>query len=66
MLSPQSISIDAGRVREPRMTGWVALMARHSIEGSEIVRFPPYFHWLDRQIFTIEDFPYAGIDFRAD
>ena len=42
-------------------------MARHAIEGTEIVRFPPsYFCWLDRQIFVIEDFPYAGIDFRGD
>ena len=49
------------------MTRWVALMARHSIEGSEIVRFPPsYFRWLDCQIFIIEDFTYVGIDFRGD
>ena len=66
-LAPQSISVDAGRLREPRMVRWSALMARHAIEGTEIVRFPAsYFHWLDRQIFTIEDFPYAGIDFRGD
>ena len=42
-------------------------MARHSIEGGEIVRFPPsYFRWMDRKFFFIEDFPYAEIDFRGD
>ena len=53
--------------REWRMVRWSALMARHAIKGTEIVRFPPsYFRWLDSQIFVIEDFPYAGIDFRGD
>ena len=67
MLAPQSIVVDAGRLQEPRMVRWSALIARHAIEGTEIVRFPPsYFRWLYRQIFVIEDFPYAGIDFRGD
>ena len=48
------------------MVRWVALMALHS-EGGEILRFPStYFRWLERQIFVIEDFPYAGMDFRGD
>ena len=67
MLAPQNIPVDAGRPREPRMVRWVALMARHAVEGVEIVRFPPsYFRWLERQIFVIEDFPYVGIDFHGD
>ena len=67
MLAPQSIAVDAGRLREPRMVRWSALMACHAIEGTEIVRFlPSYFRWLDRQLFVIEDFPYAGIDFCGD
>ena len=67
MLAPQSIPVDVGHLREPRMVRSVALMARHGIEGAEIVRFPSsYFRWLDRQIFVIEDFPYVGIDFRGD
>ena len=42
-------------------------MARHGIDGDEIVLFPPsYFRWRDRQLFVIEDFPYTGIDFRSD
>ena len=49
------------------MVHWSALMAHHAIEGTEIVRFPSsYFRWLDRQLFVIEDFPYARIDFRGD
>ena len=67
MLSPQSIPVDVGQPREPRMVRWVALMARHGIEGVEIVRFPAsYFRWLEHQLFVIEDFPYFGIDFRGD
>lgn len=67
MLAPQSIPIDAGRLREPRMVHWSALMARHGIEGAKIVRFPSsYFRWLDRQICFIEDFPYAKIAFRGN
>ena len=67
MLAPQSIPVDADRLREPRMVRWSALMAHHGIEGAEIVRFySSYFRWLDCQIFVIEDFPYAGIDFRGD
>ena len=37
MLAPQSIPVDAGRLREPRMVRWSTLMARHGIEGAEIV-----------------------------
>ena len=67
MLAPHSIHVDVGRPREHRMVRWVALMARHGIEGVEIVRFPPsYFRWLDCQLFVIEDFPYVGIDFCGD
>ena len=48
------------------MVHWVALMARHS-EGGEIVHFPlTYFHWLECQLFVIEDFPYAGMDFHGN
>ena len=46
---------------------WVAVMARHPDEGTEVVRFTPeYFHWLEDQVFSIQDFPYDGVDFRGD
>ena len=42
-------------------------MARHLDEGTEVVRFKlEYFQWLENQIFSIQDFPYAGVDFRGD
>lgn len=66
LLAPQHVAADHGRVQEPRMVRWVALMACHS-EGGEIVRFPlAYFRWLENQILVIEDFPYAGMDYRGD
>ena len=49
------------------MVRWVALMAHHVAEGVEVVRFySSYFRWLERQIFIIEEFPYAGMDFCND
>ena len=46
---------------------WVAVMARHPDEGTEVIRFTPeYFRWLENQVFSIQDFPYAGVDFRGD
>ena len=41
-------------------------MARHPDEGAEVVRFPAgYFHWLENQVFAIQDFPYARMDHRG-
>ena len=46
---------------------WVAVMARHPDEGTEVIRFKPeFFQWLEHQVFSIQDFPYTGIDFRGD
>ena len=67
LLTLQLILVDRGEPREPLMVRWVALMARHGGDGNTVVRFTlVYFMWLQNQIFTIEDFPYAGIDFRRD
>ena len=67
MLVPQHLSVEAGLPREPKLMRWVAVMARHPEEGSNIVRFPhEYFHWLENQAFAIQDFPYAGMDYRGD
>ena len=42
-------------------------MARHGGEGGSVVRFTPaYFMCLMNQVFTIEDFPYAGMDYKGD
>lgn len=54
MLVSQHLSFGAGLPREPKLMRWVAVMARHPKEGSEVVRLPPeYFHWLENQIFSI-------------
>ena len=67
MLFPRQISIEARLPQEPRIMRWVAVMARHPEEGSKVVRFPlEYFRWLRNQIFVIQDFPYAGMDYRGD
>ena len=66
-LIPQHLTVGAGLPREPKLMRWVAVMARHPDEGTEVVRFKPeYFQWLENQVFSIQDFPYAGIDFRGD
>ena len=67
MLIPQHLTVGAGAPREPRMTRWVAVMARHPEEGEKVVRFTEaYFDWLRHQFFSVQDFPYSGIDFRGD
>lgn len=37
MLVPQQLSVEAGLPREPRIMCWVAVMAHHPEEGSEVV-----------------------------
>jgi len=67
MLVPQHLSVGAGLPEEPKLMRWVVVMARHPEEGSEVVRFPlEYFHWLENQVFAIQDFPYVGMDYRGD
>ena len=67
MLIPQHLAVGAGAPREPRMTRWVAVMARHPDEGEKVVRLSEaYFDWLGHQVFSVQDFPYSGIDFRGD
>jgi len=67
MLIPQHLTVVVGHPREPRLMRWVAVMARHPDEGTEVIRFKPeFFQWLEHQVFSIQDFPYAGIDFRGD
>ena len=67
MLIPQHLTVVYGHPREPRLMRWVAVMARHPDEGTEVIRFKhEFFQWLEHQVFSIQDFPYTGIDFRGD
>ena len=67
MLVPQHLTIGAGLPREPKLMCWVIVIACHPEEGSEVVRFSTqYFCWLENQLFVIQDFPYAGMDYCGD
>jgi hypothetical protein len=51
--------------REPQMLRWCQLMARHV--AGPIVRYDDYFFdWLQGQVVMVEDYAYAGLDFRGD
>ena len=41
-------------------------MARHGDDGGPVVHYTELFIWLKNQIFMIEYFTYAGVDFRGD
>lgn len=59
LLTPQLILVDRG---EHFMVWVVALMAQHGSDGSSVVWFTlAYFMCLRNQVFTIENFPYAGM-----
>ena len=67
MLIPQQLTVGVGPPRELKLMQWVAVMARHPDEGAKVVRFPAgYFHWLENQVFAIQDFLYAKMDYRGD
>jgi hypothetical protein len=47
------------------MRRWVDLMAHHG--GIPVVTYgPTFFQWLRDRLITIEDYAYAGADFRGD
>jgi hypothetical protein len=51
--------------RDPRMLRWCQLMARHV--AGPIVRYDDtFFDWLQGQVLMVEDYAYAGLDFRGD
>ena len=67
MLIPQQLTVDDLGPQQPKLIRWVVVMARHPDEGAAVVRFSEsYFDWLEGQLFVIQDFPYAGMDFRGD
>ncbi len=48
MLIPQHLTVVVGHPQEPRLMRWVAVMARHPDEGTEVIRFKPeFFQWLE-------------------
>jgi hypothetical protein len=52
--------------RDPAMARWTEVMRRH---GGGRVPTPyneDFFYWLQRQVIALDDYPYAGIEFRGD
>ena len=65
MFYPQHIDVEEPGRREPQMRRWVEIMARHG--GGHVYTYPAaFFHWVERQIICIDDYAYAGSDFRND
>ena len=57
--------LDVSNPRDPRMQRWVELMARHAGQ-STVMLSNAFFSWFRRQIIAINDYAYAGVDFRGD
>ena len=65
LLRPQ-VAFTKMRARDPSMLRWVELMAHHGGRGSKFKYGAAFFRWLDDQLLMIEDYMYAGTDFRGD
>ena len=63
LLRPQVVFNEI-RARDPCMLRWVEIMARIGGGGAKVKFEAPFFHWLSDQILMIEDYAYAGTDFR--
>jgi hypothetical protein len=50
---------------DPRMLRWCQLMARH-VAGPIIKYNDAFFDWLRPQMLMVDDYAYAGLDFRGD
>ena len=65
-LRPKVIS-SISSPRDPRIAQWVDLLKR--LGGSEVPRTTwddEFFQWWGEKIIAVEDYPYAGMDFRGD
>ena len=54
-------------LRDPRIARWADMMKR--LGGSEVPRTTwddEFFLWWREQIIAVDDYPYAGMDFRGD
>jgi hypothetical protein len=51
--------------RDPRMLRWCWIMARH-VAGPIIKYDDTFFDWLQPQMLMVDDYTYAGMDFRGD
>jgi hypothetical protein len=51
--------------RDPRMLRWCRLMVRH-VAGPIVKYENIFFDWLQNQMLMVDDYAYAGLDFRGD
>jgi hypothetical protein len=61
------VAVPISSPRDPRMGRWADLMKR--LGGGEVPRNAfddDFFAWWEQQIIAIDDYPYAGLDFRGD
>ena len=64
-MRPQVIFTEL-RARDPRMLRWFEIMARTGGGRAKVKFKVALFRWLRDQILMIEDYAYAGTDFRGD
>ena len=61
------VAVAISSPRDPRMGRWDDLMKR--LGGGEVPRNAfddHFFAWWEQQIIAVDDYPYAGLDFRGD
>jgi hypothetical protein len=63
-MQPQ-VALIACPAIEPRMERWTSLSPRLGNDPSTFRFTVDFFAWWRRQLVVIEDFPYAGVDFRG-
>jgi len=61
------VAVSISTPRDPRMGRWANLMKR--LGGGDVPRNAfddDFFIWWEQQIIAVDDYPYAGLDFRGD
>ena len=65
-LSP-AIPLPVRSPRQPRLSRWGEIFLRQGGGGSvQSVYDDDFYFWWEQQVPALEQFPYAGIDFRGD
>ena len=64
-MQPQHVTLDISSPRDPRMERYVELMGWNACQ-STVVFSASFFNCFWRQIVAIDEYAYAGVDFRGD
>ena len=65
LMQPKHVTLGLSNPRDLRMQRWVELMGRHSGQ-STIVFSTAFYTWFRQQVFAIDEYVYAGVDFQGD